>query len=123
MAQPVEYTVEITATAGRHLSDLRKRLGKKVFLQLAQAIKNLSRDPEAKTQSLAGKLSAYRSLHVSRCRVIVRIDDKIVRVIVVAAGWHTSGSRDDVYQAAIRLLEAGRLDPALPEPGDQTPDR
>ena len=106
-----EYKVRITPNAAQGLRALAKKLGKKLFGQLRAAIEALKQDPEGKTQELHGGLAAYRSLHVSRCRVIIKIENTVVRVYVVAAGWHTSGDRDDVYRQALRALESGELDP------------
>lgn len=97
-----QYQVKITPSAQKQLQELAKKLGKKLFRQLREAIEDLAHDPEGKTQELGADLSEYRSLHVSRCRVIVRIVDVTVTVCVVAAGWHARGDRNDVYQRFLR---------------------
>jgi len=105
-----EYAIKITGPAKSGLKRLAKKLGKPLFLQLKAAIDDLKFDPELKTQELGKPLSAFRSLHVGRSRVVVRISDVTVTVFVVAAGWHESGDRDDVYQQVIRAIESGSLD-------------
>lgn len=100
-----EFQIRITKPAEKQLKNLAKKLGRQVFRQVSVAILELKHDPEARTQRLAGKLSAYRSLHVNRCRIVVKISEVAVTVHVVAAGWHTSGHRDDIYEEFRRMLE------------------
>lgn len=99
-----QYRVEITEPAAAQLRDLARKVGGKMFRQVAEAIKELEFDPEGKTQRLARELAGYRSLHVNRCRVVVKIVDRTVTVYVVAAGWHTIGDRDDVYARFSAML-------------------
>lgn len=99
------YRITITPFATKGLTKLGKKHGKALLEQVRDAITDLRYDPESKTQGLSTPLAQYRSLHVSRVRVIVKIDDLTVTVHVVAAGWHTSGDRDDVYKQLQRLIE------------------
>lgn len=101
------YKVEITDPAAKQLRKLAKKVGKRVFGQIAEAIRELEFDPEGRTQQLARELADYRSLHVNRCRVVVKIVERTVTVYVVAAGWHTSGDRDDVYAKLTAMLRRG----------------
>ena len=102
-----EYTVAITPFAAKGLRKLSKKLGKTLFHQLNEAISGLKENPQGKTQELGGPLAAYRSLHVSRVRVVVKIVDVTVTVYVVAAGWHEADSRDDIYEQLTRALDEG----------------
>ncbi len=112
-----EYRIEIRPAAVKGLERLAKKLGRNHFAKLREAIQELSTDPYGKTQELYGGLSDFRSLHWSRCRVVVKISDTTVCVYVVAAGWHTSGDRDDVYQQVLRALEDG--DVGITEPDEE----
>lgn len=107
-----EYRVLVTARAAKGLKSLKKRPD--VLRQLRTAIEDLRNDPEGQTQPLAGELSQFRSLHVGRCRVVVKIDRTTVVVYVVAAGWHTSGARADVYALLKRDIKHGHIDPDQP---------
>lgn len=110
-----EYQIKIRSRAKQGLKRLRKRLGKSKFQSLRQAIDNLKHDPESQTQELYGALAEFRSLHFGRVRIVIKLSNRLVTVYVVAAGWHTSGDRDDVYQEMLRALERGIVDEGLEE--------
>jgi addiction module RelE/StbE family toxin len=107
------YRVEMTATAKAMLKDL-KRHGKGTLEQLKQVVMGLANNPHGQTTELRAELKGYRSLHVGRFRIIVKIVDEKVTVYVIGIGWHESGDRDDVYQLVASLVKRGRisLDPA-----------
>lgn len=106
-----EFTVLITAIAEEMLRDIARRRGRESVEQLRALILDLRRNPEQKTQPLTGALRGFRSLHSGRFRIIVKVVRRTVRVYVVAVGWHASGSRDDIYEVAQRLLKRARIDP------------
>jgi mRNA-degrading endonuclease RelE of RelBE toxin-antitoxin system len=102
------YTVIVTASAKKNLSSLRK-FGKETLKQIRRVLGGLEGDPYGMTHPLSAPLNAYRSLHVGRFRAVIKIVDKEVRVYVMAVGWHTSGSRDDIYQQFQRALKMGLI--------------
>jgi mRNA interferase RelE/StbE len=75
--------------------------------QVAQAVFGLSEDPGKKGRPLMGELAGYRSLRTAgqKYRLIYKIEEKEVIVIVVAVGRRKEGDRKDIYTLARRLFE------------------
>lgn len=105
------YTIIITQTCERMLKIIKKQRGRQTLDQLQALILDLRTEPEKKTQALTGMLKGFRSLHAGRFRVVVRVEQQVLRVYVVGAGWHASGERDDVYQILARMVERGTIEP------------
>jgi mRNA-degrading endonuclease RelE of RelBE toxin-antitoxin system len=106
---PRQYEVFITQTCKKTLKAIKKKRGEEAVRQVQALILDLAINPEQKTQPLTGMLKGFRSLHAGRFRIVIRINDRIVRVYVVGAGWHASGERDDIYQVLSRMLESGEI--------------
>lgn len=102
------YKVVMTDTAKAMLRDL-KRHGKGTIEQLKRVVLGLENNPQGQTTELRAELKGYRSLHVGRFRIIVKIMEKEVLVYVVGVGWHESGDREDVYQLVTSLVKRGRI--------------
>ncbi len=103
------FRVELTPTAHDMLRDIGKRYGKKTYEVLRDLILDLEFDPAVKGQALRHPLHGLYSLHYSRFRVIYSIDGNNAVVLVVGAGYHRSGARDDVYQLLKRMVQNGNL--------------
>jgi mRNA-degrading endonuclease RelE of RelBE toxin-antitoxin system len=106
---PISYQVVISVAAGRMLTSIRKKYGAKVFGMLRDLIRGLASEPQKKGEPLSGVLHGLYSLHYSRYRVIYKISEGRALVLVVAAGWHESGSPSDVYQVIQRMIESGKI--------------
>lgn len=112
MSEPARrYEVVLAGAARDQLRRIRKRHGTPAAGQLLALIKELSDDPESKTEPLCGLLKGFRSLHSGRFRVVVRVARQVVRVYVVAIGWHESGHRADVYKLLEEAVKRGRIRP------------
>ncbi len=85
----VRYT-PAAAESIRHLHPDIKRA-------VREAIRGLSADP-LRGRPLALELAGFRSLRVSRYRVIYRIHDRVVEV-------HLVGPRKDIYEVFRQVLE------------------
>lgn len=105
-----KYTVEITNRAIEMLRDIRKRHGKRTYEILRDLILDLESKPALKGQPLTGPLHGLFSLHYSRFRVVYMVENNRARVLVVAAGHHSSGERDDIYQILKRMVESGQIE-------------
>ncbi len=103
------YAVSITDEAARMLRRLRKKYGAATYDTLRDLILDLKTDPDKKGEPLRDKLAGLWSLHYSRFRIIYRIIDGRAEVIVVAAGFHESASRDDIYEVVERMIVSGRV--------------
>ncbi len=66
----------------------------------------LSEEPEKQGKPLTEELAGYRSLRAvgQRYRIIYRIEENRVLVLVVALGIRKRGSKSDVYVLARKLL-------------------
>lgn len=83
------------------IKDRREREG------LLGRVEDLKEDPEKQGKPLTGKLRGYRSLRAvgQRYRIIYRVNEGRVTVVVVGVGRRRVGSRRDVYALLERLLE------------------
>ncbi len=104
------YLVRIGREAKEMLRKIGKKFGKKTYEALRDLIFELEFSPEQKGEALTGELHGLHSLHYSRFRVIYRIHNNEALVVVLAAGWHESGSRKDIYRILERLVESGVID-------------
>lgn len=103
------YGVIIQPIALKGLQGISDR---RVRQKIRDRIDGLSENPELQGKPLIGDLSGYFSLRAvgQRYRIVYRIDGKRVTVLVVAVGIRKSGSKDDVYTLARKLLRLGLLD-------------
>ena len=103
------FRIELTDAAIRMLRRIGKKYGKDTYETLRDLIKELEFNPDQKGQALRKPLHGLFSLHYSRFRVLYSIDNNELRVIIVAAGHHASGSRNDIYDLVKRLIENGDI--------------
>ncbi len=122
------YRLEITPTA---LSMINKVQDRRIRAKIIETIDGLAEDPEKKGKPLIAELDGYHSIRAAgqRYRIIYRIDNEKVIVLVVAAGIRKEGDRKDIYALAKKLIRARLLEPASPsedspsegaESGDET---
>ena len=103
------YRVRIAESAKDDLRRIGRKHGKKTYEIIRELIKGLEFDADKKGEPLQGSLRSLYSLHYSRFRIIYQVDGDVFTVVVVAVGWHESGSRSDVYKLIERAIEDGRL--------------
>lgn len=74
--------------------------------QLVDRAARLCEDPEKQGKPLGDELAGFRSVRAvgQRYRIVYRVEQKRVVVVVVAAGIRKQGSRDDVYAVAKKLI-------------------
>jgi mRNA interferase RelE/StbE len=79
--------------------------------RIRDRIDGLAAEPELQGKVLLGELKGYRSLRAAgqRYRIIYRVHQTHVEVLVVAIGRRAEGSREDIYRLAQRLLHLGLL--------------
>jgi mRNA interferase RelE/StbE len=107
MAQP--YRVRLTLTARSMLAAITDRRTRE---QICDWIDGLAQDPVLQGKPLLGELKGYRSLRPAgqRYRIIYRVHEATIEVLVVALGGREEGSREDIYRLAQRLLRLHLLD-------------
>ena len=71
----------------------------------------LAAEPEKQGKPLSGDLAGYRSIRAvgQRYRILYRIEQQSVIVVVVALGIRQEDSQRDVYALAQRLARLGLL--------------
>ena len=71
----------------------------------------LDPDSELQGKPLGDDLKGYRSIRAvgQRYRVLYRVERSNVTVVIVAAGIRKTGSREDIYQVATKLVRLGLL--------------
>jgi mRNA interferase RelE/StbE len=74
--------------------------------RIRDRIDGLAVDPAVQGKALLGELMGYRSLRAAgqRYRIIYRVHETRVEVLVIAIGRRAEGSRQDIYHLAQRLL-------------------
>lgn len=74
--------------------------------KIRDRIDGLAEEPEKQGKPLTGELTGYRSLRAvgQRYRVIYRIEEGKVLVLVMALGIRKEGSGKDIYALAQKLL-------------------
>lgn len=76
-------------------------------------IDQLAIDPDKQGKPLHDELDGYKTIRAvgQRYRVIFRVKNQVVVVVVVAIGIRREGSRKDVYALAKKLIRLGLLEP------------
>ena len=74
--------------------------------KIRDRIDGLAEEPEKQGKPLTGELTGYRSLRAvgQRYRIIYRIEEGKVFVLVMALGIRREGSGKDIYVLAQKLL-------------------
>ena len=85
---------------------LEKIQDRRVRDKIRDRIDGLVEEPEKQGKPLTGELTGYRSLRAvgQRYRIIYRIEEGKVLVLVMALGIRKEGSGKDIYVLAQKLL-------------------
>jgi mRNA interferase RelE/StbE len=80
--------------------------------KIREKIDGLARDPDLQGKSLLGELTGLRSVRASaqRYRIIYRVYQDRVEVLVLAIGLRREDDREDIYRLAQRLLRLKLLE-------------
>jgi mRNA interferase RelE/StbE len=115
------YQLEITPTA---LGLINKVQDRRIRAKIIETIDGLAEDPEKKGKPLTAELDGYRSVRAvgQRYRIIFRIDNDKVVVLVVAASLRKEGDKKDIYTLAKKLIRARLLEPASPSEDSPSED-
>lgn len=88
------YTIYVAEGARKELSKLGPAAAKEILTQIH---KKLPEDPHAYGHPLTGELAGYYRLRVAGYRVVYRVVDEKVWVLVLAAGKREEGNVDNIY--------------------------
>jgi mRNA interferase RelE/StbE len=104
----MKWRVEISIPA---LKQLEGNKDVRVRGKLFERIEQLENEPENQGKPLKDELSGLRSVRAigQRYRIIYKLKDEQVLVIVAALGMRREGDRSDIYKIAERLLRSGFL--------------
>lgn len=104
----MKWRVEISDPALKQLKEIKDvRVRGKLF----ERIEQLENEPENQGKPLKNELSGLHSVRAigQRYRIIYKLKDEQVLVIVAAVGIRRDGDRSDIYKIAERLLRSKLL--------------
>lgn len=104
------WSVALTPEARRLLEEIQDR---RIQQKLRDRMRTLSHEPEKQGKPLTGELHGLRTLRAvgQRYRIIYRLKQERVVVLVLALGIRKEGSKRDVYSLTKRLLRLRLLEP------------
>jgi mRNA interferase RelE/StbE len=103
------WTVGLTQHAQMQLAAIKDR---RIQGGLISSLRRLEYEPELQGKPLIEELAGYRSVRAAgqRYRIIYKVEDERVMVLVVALGIRKDGDKKDVYNLAKKLIRLGLLD-------------
>lgn len=103
------WNVIILPVAKKHLATIRDR---RVQEGLKTSLRRLEYEPEKQGKPLSDELTGYRSIRAvgQRYRILYKLEEEQVIVVVVALGMRKQGDKKDVYELAKKLARLGLLD-------------
>ncbi len=103
------YRVRLTPTAQTMMSAIKDRRIQEVIVH---RMAGLAHDPDKQGKPLLGEFMGLCSIRAAgqRYRIIFRVRQEHVELIVVAFGLRREGDRDDIYRLAQRLLRMRLID-------------
>jgi mRNA interferase RelE/StbE len=103
------YRIIIQPTALKLLKEISDR---RIRQKITDRIEKLKESPEMQGKPLLGELEGYYSVRAvgQRYRIIYKIEQEKVIVIIFALGIRQDGSKKDAYALAKKLLKLGLFD-------------
>jgi mRNA interferase RelE/StbE len=97
------YSIVFTPTAEKLLQSIPDR---RIQQKILDTIKRLTSEPEKQGKLLLGPLTGYRSLRAAgqRYRIVYKVEQARVIVIIVAVGLRKEGDKHDIYRRIQKLL-------------------
>lgn len=108
----MKWRVEFTKPAQAQLAAISdKRIQQEIF-NTAQGLEN---EPEKQGKPMIGNLAGCRSVRAvgQRYRIIYRVRQDLVEVVVLTVGIRKDGDKKDAYELASNLQRRGLLEPAV----------
>lgn len=103
------WEVRLTLKAEMQVAAIKDR---RVQERLRSSLRRLEYEPELQGKPLADELVGYRSVRAigQRYRIIYKLEDQRVLVLIVALGMRKEGDKKDIYELAKKLKRLGLLD-------------
>ena len=97
------YSIVMTPAAKQMLAEIGDV---RIQQKIAEVIDRLKKDPEKQGKALTGELLGFRSIRAAgqRFRVIYKVEEQRVLVIVLAVGLRREGDKRDIYQRIHKLI-------------------
>lgn len=110
----VEYQVILSLQAKQLFAQTKDRREQQLLLA---RIEKLKHDPDKQGKALSEDLIGYRSIRAvgQRYRIIYRIEQDQILVVVVGIGRRKEGDKRDIYAVTKRLLADLRQEPESDE--------
>jgi mRNA interferase RelE/StbE len=104
------YRILLTPQALKMLKAIPDR---RIRGKLSERIEGLAEEPQKQGKPLLGPLASYRSLQAvgQRYRILYRVEEDQVLVLVAALGMRKEGDKRDVYVLAKKLIRLHLLEP------------
>ena len=104
----MEYTVNVTELAEQSIRAIRDRRTQQAIYRRMLALEN---EPRSQGSALVADLAEYRSVRAAgqRYRILYRIIEADLIVVVTFVGIRRQRDRRDVYRLAERLVRRGLL--------------
>lgn len=105
----MSYKIVFAPTARSMLAAIKDR---RVRDKIRAKVEGLAEEPDKQGQPLIGPLAGLRSVRAAgRYRILYRVDEKEVVVLVVAVGQRKEKDKADVYALARKLFGLRLLEP------------
>ncbi len=101
------YRIKLTKIAAENI----ERIDRKTAGQILNKIESLKEDPFLLGKPLQGSLKEYRSVRAAgqRYRIIYKVLDDEIIVIVVAVGIRKEGDKKDIYELMKKYIKTGLM--------------
>jgi mRNA interferase RelE/StbE len=105
----MKWKVIMLPISEKQLAEIRAR---RIRESIGKRINDLEYEPELQGKPLIDELGGYRSVRAvsQRYRIIYKVEDERVMVLVVALGIRKDGDKKDVYNLAKKLIRLGLLE-------------
>ncbi|MDJ0662356.1 MAG: type II toxin-antitoxin system RelE/ParE family toxin [Crocosphaera sp.] len=105
----MKYNVQLIPIALELLSKIKD---KRIQKALRERIEKLHNEPEKQGKALSGRLKGYRSVRAvgQRYRIIYRVDNNKIVILIIGVGIRKEGNKKDVYSLLEKLIDNINLD-------------
>lgn len=105
----MKWGIIILPIAEKLIAEISDR---RVRESIARRIDNLEYEPDKQGKPLKDELMGFRSIRAigQRYRIIYKVDEDKVKVLVVMLGIRKDGDKKDAYELAKKFMRLGLLD-------------
>jgi mRNA interferase RelE/StbE len=103
-SEPISYKIRLTPLALEMLASVKDRREQE---KLSERIEQLKIEPEKQGKALVDTLAGLRSVRAvgQRYRIVYKIEQSQVLVVVVGVGRRKDGDKKDIYTILNKLAE------------------